>query len=143
MEEIKRAFFRSDNIFFEEELKKYIFKYYKVDYKYNSDKDGAPEFSAKNLVKGFIRNFDDYRKYFMICFRCWKNMDKNEYKYESFWIVNTLENISNIIGSMEEDFIFNEINDFDKFINDFNKLLNNDEEIIKDNYICISEAYVH
>lgn len=145
MEEIKRAFFRSDNLFFEEEINKYPFKFYKADYKYNSDKDGAPEFSAKNLVKGFVRNFDDYRKYFMICFRCWKNNEKNEYKYESYWIVNTLENISNIIGTMSDDFIFDEQYNFNDFIINFNKLLNNDneEEPINNGYICISEAYVH
>jgi hypothetical protein len=145
MEEIKRAFFSSDYLFFKEELNKYPFKFYKADYKYNSDKDGAPDFSAKNLVKGFVRNFDDYRKYFMICFRCWKNNEKNEYKYESYWIVNTLENISNIIGTMSDDFIFEENKNIDEFLISFNKLLSYDitEEPVNNGFICISEAYVH
>lgn len=45
-----------------------------------TDKNEEEEeiFSAKNLLKGFVRNFDDYRKYFMICFRCWKDLENSE-----------------------------------------------------------------
>ena len=73
MEDIKRAFFTAENndySQFIELVKIHNFKLYKVNYIYSSDKDGAPSFSAKNLVGGFVRNFDDLRKYFMICFRC-------------------------------------------------------------------------
>lgn len=97
MEELKRAFFNGDYMVFEEQIKYHPMKFYKVSYKFNSDKDGVPDFSAKNLLKGFIRNFDDCRKYFMICFRCWKNQhDGNKYKYDSLWIVNTNEPIPNV-----------------------------------------------
>lgn len=145
MEDLKRAFFNGDMEVFETQVKANPFKFYKVGYKYDSDKDGVPDFSAKNLLKGFVRSFDDYRKYFMICFRCWKFQDGTKYKYESFWIVNTNEPIHNIIGSMEEDFIFEPINDIDDFISNIKKLPNSDdgEEVYVNEYTCIGESYVH
>jgi hypothetical protein len=143
MEDMKRAFFGGDYGVFEEQLKLHPFKLYKVGYKYNSDKDGVPEFSAKNLLKGFVRNFDDYRKYFMICFRCWKSQDKNEYKYDSFWISNTNEPIQNIIGSLWEDFEFEETSELDNFINMIKKIPETDEPVYVNGFTCIGESYVH
>lgn len=145
MEELKRAFFSNDNIIFEEQLRQHNFKFYKGNYKYNSDKDGAPEFSARNLLKGFVRSFDDYRKYFMICFRCWKNSTNNDsitYEYNSYWIVNTTENIRDITDVCD-DFEFEEI-DIDVLISciqktNFEENDNTEEENIK----CIAESYVH
>ncbi len=137
MEEMKRAFFNGLNEEFENQLKAFPFKLYRVEYKYNSDKDGAPDFSAKNLLKGFVRNFDDFRKYFMICFRCWKNQESNTYEYKSLWIVNTLEPISTVIGSFADDFIFEESTDINTFIKDIAKIENIDDTN------CIGESYVH
>ena len=143
MEDLKRAFFNGDYDMFENQVKTHKFKFYKVGYKYDSDKDGVPDFSAKNLLKGFVRNFDDYRKYFMICFRCWKNQNEIKYKYESYWIVNTNEPICNIIGSVEDDFTFEEMNDIDNFILNIKKLPETDYEIYTNGYSCIGESYVH
>ena len=143
MEDMKRAFFGGDYGVFEEQLKLHPFKLYSVGYKYNSDKDGVPEFSAKNLLKGFVRNFDDYRKYFMICFRCLKALDKNEYKYDSFWISNTNEPIQNIIGSVWEDFEFEETIRLDDFIDQIKKIPETDEPVYINGYTCIGESYVH
>lgn len=143
MEELKRAFFNKDYMVFEEQIKSNSLKFYKVGYKYNSDKDGAPDFSAKNLLKGFVRNFDDYRKYFMICFRCWKNQHEIKYKYDSYWIVNTNEHIHNVIGSMAEDFDFFETSDIDDFISQIKKLPETDEPVWINEYSCIGESYVH
>ena len=137
MEDLKRAFFNGLYEEFESNVKSSPFKFYRVGYKYNGDKDGAPDFSAKNLLKGFVRNFDDYRKYFMICFRCWKDLNETKYKYSSLWIVNTLEPIRNIIGSFSDDFEFEEETDINTFISDIKKLVNIDETL------CIGESYVH
>jgi hypothetical protein len=139
MEELKRAFFNSEYEVFESNLKDNKFRYFKANYRYNSDKDNAPEFSAKNLLGGFVRNFDDFRKYFMICFRCWKiNCEEVKYEYDSLWIVNTNESISTVVGdTFCENFDFEEINDLDKFIEDFKKINNLDETN------CIGESYVH
>lgn len=143
IEDMKRAFFGGNYALFQEQLKQYPFKLYRVAYKYNSDKDGVPDFSAKNLLKGFVRNFDDYRKYFMICFRCWKLQDSNQYKYDSLWIVNTNESIHNVIGSMWEDFEFEETHDFDDFVTEIKKLPVTEEPVYTNGYTCIGESYVH
>jgi hypothetical protein len=132
MEEIKRAFFNKDYELFEELIKKFNFKYYRADYKYSNDKDGAPEFIAKNLVKGFVRNLDDYRKYFMVCFRCYKN--ENNYSYPSLWIVNSNDDIKNIIESIHDDYIYTEESNIPVFLKDIQKI--EDEN-------CIEESYVH
>lgn len=70
MEDIKRAFFNKEYDTFETLIKQHPLRYYRASYNYASDKDGAPEFVAKNLVKGFVRNLDDFRKYFITGFRC-------------------------------------------------------------------------
>jgi len=148
MEELKRAFFNGDYGVFEEQLRTHPFKFYKVNYKYNSDKDGAPEFSAKNLLKGFVRNFDDYRKYFMICFRCWKQQSESLYRYDSLWVVNTNEQIQNVIGSVWDDFVFEEITglnttEMEQFVSDIKKLPETDELVCINGHVCIGESYVH
>lgn len=147
MEEFKRAFFNGDYVVFGEQIKLNPLKFYKVSYKFDSDKDGVPDFSAKNLLKGFVRNFDDYRKYFMICFRCWKNQHDVKYKYDSYWIVNTNEPIPNVIGNLAEDFDFVEMTDIDYFIEQIKKLpesgLDSEEPVWIDEYTCIGESYVH
>jgi hypothetical protein len=133
MEEIKRAFFNNDYQLFNELINNFNFKYYRADYKYSSEKDGAPEFIAKNLVKGFVRNLDDYRKYLMVCFRCYKN-ENNNYTYPSFWIVNSNDNIKDIIGSIYDDYIYVEENDITTFLKEIQKV---------DDESCIVESYVH
>ncbi len=139
MEDIKRAFFGCENndyTQFNELVKAHEFKLYKVNYKYSSDKDGAPTFSAKNLVGGFIRNFDDLRKYFMICFRCIKNdTTPVTYSYPSYWIVNSPEPLQNIIGSLYDDFEFVECNDKEEFYNLMYKLNSEDESLITEGYV--------
>jgi hypothetical protein len=146
MEEIKKLFFSSSGYDeFNQIVMTIPFKFYKVQYKYNSDKDGVPDFSAKNLLKGFVRNFDDYRKYFMICFRCLKLKDKQEFKYESYWIVNTNEPINNVIGSFYDDFEFEPVENINDFLSNIKKLLdvNNEEPVFIGNYECIGESFVH
>ncbi len=143
MEDMKRAFFSGDIGLFEEQLKAHQFVLYNVRYKYDSDKDGVPEFSAKNLLKGFVRNFDDYRKYFMICFRCWKSETESKYKYDSYWIVNSNVPVQDIIGSTWEDFEFESSNDIDGFISQMKKLPESEEPVYIGGYTCIGESYVH
>ena len=133
MEDIKRAFFCKDYELFNELIKQFNFRYFRADYKYSSEKDGAPEFIAKNLVKGFVRNLDDYRKYFMVCFRCYKN-ENNNYSYPSFWIVNSNDDIKDIIESNYDDYNYIEEKDIVTFLQNMQKV--EDEN-------CIEEVYVH
>ena len=138
MEDIKRAFFSKEYESAIELIKAQPLKFYQVGYKYNSDKDGAPEFAAKNLLKGFVRNFDDFRKYFMICFRCFKTPDNN-YEYKSIWIINTNEPIQNIIGSLYDDFEFVLIEDSEPI----NQFLEQIKKLPEETVGLIGESYVH
>jgi hypothetical protein len=141
MEDIKRAFFSADYELFKNLLLEHQFKMYTGEYLYASDKDGAPDYSARNLVKGMIRSFDDYRKYFMICFRCFQNQDdlsKMTYTYPSLWIVNSTDSINIIIGSVAEDYKLTEVSS--ENILDFLKLL---EKLNEETPGLIAESYVH
>jgi hypothetical protein len=92
MEDIKRAFFNKEYELFEELVKQHEFIYYRVSYKYSSDNDNKPDYIARNLLKGFGRALDDYRKYLLVCFRC-KEYEHKKYEYNSLWIVNTKEDL--------------------------------------------------
>ena len=138
LEDIKRAFFNKEYDTFETLIKPHPLKYYRASYNYASDKDGAPEFVAKNLVKGFVRNLDDFRKYFITGFRCFSDVDESglkKYSYPSMWIVNSNDKLEDIIGSLYEDFTFSEENDVDVFLRDFRKLDDVDN--------LLDEAYLH
>jgi hypothetical protein len=135
MEDIKRAFFSKDYDLFYTLIKEHNFKYYSADYKYSCDKDGVQSFIAKNLVKGFVRSLDDYRKYLLVCFRCFSS-EHNTYTYPSLWIVNSNEPLSEIIGSVYEDFNYTEVSDIKDFLTKFRKI-----EV--DDSLLLDEGYVH
>jgi len=125
MEDIKRAFFNKEYELFEELVKQQEFIYYKVSYKYSSDNDNKPDYVARNLLKGFGRALDDYRKYLLVCFRC-KEYEPIKYDYNSLWIVNTKDDLKTIIGSFYDDFnfqlqTFDIENSFNNFLEEFRK----------------------
>jgi len=134
MEDIKRAFFNREYDMFENLIKEHPFIYYNAKYKYSSDNDGKPDYVARNLLKGFNRSLDDYRKYVMVCFRCIELEDR-KYEYQSLWIVNTNENLNSVIGSIYDDFDFQIVENTEKttFLTEFRK---------KDDNI-FAETYVH
>ena len=141
MEDIKRAFFNKEYDLFEELIKNQKLNYYIANYKYSSDKDGAPEFVATNLLKGFVRNLDDYRKYLMVCFRCLSIENKN-YEYPSLWILNSNDKLNEIIGDLYDDFKFIELNiDNEIARNEFLFNFRKSNFDIKSN--LLDEAYVH
>lgn len=138
MEEIKRAFFNNEYDVFQDLIKDHNFGYFNVEYKYSSENDNKPEYIAKNLVGGFVRNIEDFAKYFLVCFRCYKI--KNTYIYHSLWMVNIktdnyLESIKEVIGTVYDDFTFTSVDDVESFLNDLQKKEITDELII--------EKYVH
>ncbi len=136
MEDIKRAFFSGEYDKFEELVSQHNFKLLYGTYKWSSDKDGAPEFVAKNLLKGFVRKFDDFRKYFIICFRCFQETKSpNTYSYPSLWIVNTLDD--KLLDKFSDDFTFTKAEDSSTFYKLFRKI----DNISNDN--MFDESYVH
>ena len=139
MESIKRSFFNKEYENFNNLVKEHNFKFFSAKYKYSDEKDDAPEFIAKNLVKGFVRNMDDYRKYLMVCFRCFKYNNENRYLYDSLWIVNSNDDLKNIIGTIYDDFEFTEVEDIDDFLYKFIKIEDQNENLEN----IIEEKYVH
>ena len=111
---------------------------YFANYKYSSDKDGAPDFVAKNLIGGFVRNLEDYKKYLMVCFRCYQ-ICTSKYKYKSLWIVNTTEPLNNVIGSFYEDFDFVKVDEIE--IDNFLETIKRSNESNDSNLLI--EKYLH
>lgn len=130
MEDIKRAFFSGEYDKFDELVKEHNFTLLHGTYKWSSDKDGAPEFVAKNLLKGFVRKFDDFRKYFIICFRCvQETKSPNSYSYPSLWIVNTLDD--KLIDKFSDDFTFTKPENSSNFY----KLIRKEESSFDESYV--------
>ena len=145
MEDIKRAFFSKDYDTFNTLVRQQPFKFYKSWYKYSDDNNGKPSFVAKNLLRGFVQNLDDYRKYLMVCFRCIiaPNSDKpTHYEYPAYWIVNSNDDLKTIIGSIYDDFEFFEVTSDDPerlviMLREMQKTENEDDTTL------VGEAYLH
>jgi len=138
MEDIKRAFFNKEYNAFNELIRQHPFKYYYANYKYASDNTGRPTYIAKNLLRGFVQGLDDYRKYFIVCFRCLK--EENEYSYPSYWIVNSNDDIKTILGSLYDDYDFNLVEDQSEITNLLKKMEKNENE---EDDTLIGEIYLH
>ncbi len=141
MEDIKRAFFNKEYELFEELIKQHEFIYYRVSYKYSSDNDNKPDYVARNLLKGFGRALDDYRKYLLVCFRC-VEVEPKKYEYNSLWIVNTNDDLKTVIGSFYDDFDFQlQTFDVENSINKFLEELRKKDMEVETN--IIGETYIH
>ena len=145
MEDIKRAFFSKDYDTFNTLVRQQPFKYYKANYKYADDNNGKPAFVAKNLLRGFVQNLDDYRKYLMVCFKCIiaPNSDKPiHYKYHAYWIVNSNDDLKTIIGSIYDDFEFFEVDsdDPERVVIMLREMQKNDDD---NDPTLVGEAYLH
>jgi len=141
MEDIKRAFFNKEYELFEELVKQHEFIYYRVSYKYSNDNDNKPDYVARNLLKGFGRALDDYRKYLLVCFRC-DEVEPKKYEYNSLWIVNTNDDLKTVIGSFYDDFDFQlQTFDVENNINKFLEELRKKDMEIETN--IIGETYIH
>lgn len=141
MEDIKRAFFSKEYDTFHELVRQHAFKYYSVNYKYSSDNNGRPAYVAKNLLRGFVQGLDDYRKYLMVCFRCiLSDPNTNEYTYPSYWIVNSNDNIAEILGSLYDDYEFSPVieeSDIHTLLHKMEKSENESDDTL------IGEVYLH
>ncbi len=142
MEDIKRAFFSKDYDTFNTLVKQQPFGFYESWYKYSNDNNGKPAFVAKNLLRGFVQNLDDYRKYLMVCFRCiLTNQETNCYKYPSYWIVNSNDDLKSILGSLYDDFEFIDITSQEERITTMLKRMEKNED--ENDTALVGEAYLH
>ena len=141
MEDIKRAFFSKEYDAASELIKQQPFKFYKVNYKYSSDNTGRPAYVAKNLLRGFVQGLDDYRKYLMACFRCiLVNKETNEYRYPSYWIVNTNDDLQTVLGSVYDDYDFVAVEGDDDISKMLKKMEKNEDE---NDEALVGEVYLH
>jgi hypothetical protein len=141
MEDIKRAFFNKEYDNFKDMIREHPFKYYQANYKYASDNTGRPGYVAKNLLRGFVQGLDDYRKYFIVCFRCiLTNKDINEYSYPSYWIVNSNDDLKTILGSLYDDYEFNLVEEQREIASLLKKMEKNENE---EDDTLIGEIYLH
>jgi len=139
MENMKRAFFNKDYVNFQEEMKIHPFKMYKANYNYSNDNDGRPDFVARNLLRGFVQGLDDYRKYLLVCFRCiLRDVENKYYDYPSYWIVNSNDELSVILGSLYDDYEFTSIESDETKLNMMLEM----EKKEDDEYV-IGESYLH
>jgi hypothetical protein len=102
LEEAKRYFFNGEYQQFIDNVKNNGLRLFKGVYNFSNYQDGSPKYAAKNRLNGFVRDFDDYRKYFIASFRCIEKSEK-EYEYTSLWLVNTNENIDILVPGFSED----------------------------------------
>jgi hypothetical protein len=141
MENLKREFFNKEYVNFQESIKEHPFKMYQANYKYASDNDGRPEFVARNLLRGFIQGLDDYRKYLLVCFRCiLQDVENKKYSYPSYWIVNSNDDLSVILGSLYDDYEFTMIESDESKMN---MMLEMEKKEQEENQYIIGESYLH
>lgn len=143
MEDIKRAFFCKEYDTFQQLARQQPFKYYKANYKYAEDNTDRPAFVAKNLLRGFVQNLDDYRKYLMVGFRCVSHIDSNNathYRYPSYWIVNSNDELKTILGSLYDDFEFISVEEPERIVRMLRRMEKNEDENDSE---LIGEVYLH
>jgi hypothetical protein len=139
MEDIKRAFFSKDYDTAYQLIRQHPFKFYKANYKYADDNAGRPAFVAKNLLRGFVQSLDDYRKYLMVGFRC-ISIVENRYSYPSYWIVNSNDDLKNILGSIYDDFAFIPVVEEERIVRMYRNMQKNEDETDE---ALIGEVYLH
>lgn len=141
MEDIKRVFFSKEYETAYQLIKQHPFKFYKVNYKFSSDNTGRPSYVAKNLLRGFVQGLDDYRKYLLVCFRCiLVDKESNEYRYPSYWIVNTNDDVKTMLGTTYDDYEFISLEDDEAISNMLKKMEKNEDD---NDELLIGEVYLH
>jgi hypothetical protein len=133
LETLKRLFFNmyteEDNMNFLNEINLQTYKFYYLKYKYDSDMNNKATFMASNLNKGFVKRFDDYKKYLFGVFRCYQK-DTN-YMYDGFLLYNAVESIEEVIGDNIDDFEYSVIN-LESFLEGIKKL---GDDVLDEKYI--------
>jgi Elongation factor 1 gamma, conserved domain len=143
LETCKRAFFANEFKTFEDELKSKPWCLYKAVYKFGSDKDGCPDYNARNLNSGFVQSLNGQAKYLFCAFRCVQpKEDEKKYEYPSLWISNVADpDLKPLLGSFYDDFEWTRVDatsetDFSSFMESFKKTPD-------DNVSVIGEKYFH
>lgn len=134
LENSKRAFFTDkDSTILKTELSTKPYQLYHIEYKYSSDYDGSMDFVARNVVHGMMNNYDSFRKYMFMVYRCYVVDNKRQYKYDGYVVSNTSD-IQKVLGDKYDDFTWTQMTDIDEFMMHF---VNSTEENL------LHESYLH
>lgn len=107
LELCKKNFFDGNTIAFMEELRSNHFKIYFAEYKYVHDYEHKPSFIVDNLLRGFVQQLENKRKYLFVCFKC---LQKNgSYIIQAIWICNCPIPMEEIVSDKYDDFEWEEL----------------------------------
>jgi hypothetical protein len=141
LENAKRALVAKEYDEFHNQLKLAPYQFYRVSYNTSSDYDGRPPYVAKNLIGGFVRELEDFRKYFFVVHRCVQpDLSVQHYEYTSLWIANT-PSVSDVYESKHPDryadFTFEQIDEsgVEQFLVDFRKTPDDNENVLAEKYL--------
>ncbi len=139
LEEAKRYFFNGEYQQFIDNVKNNGLRLFKGVYNFSNYQDGSPKYAAKNRLNGFVRDFDDYRRYFIASFRCIEKSEK-EYEYTSLWLVNTNESIDVLVSGFSED---HTLVPFDGSVEDFTNELSVYKRSEEQPENLVGEVFLH
>lgn len=106
LEPCKSSFFTGDNASFMKELATGKYRIYFSEYRYTNEYDGRPTFILENLLRGFVQQLEDKRKYLFTGFKCTKNTSFN---ICGIWITNCTLAMQQIVGDKYDDFEWEEL----------------------------------
>ncbi len=107
LEPCKSSFFTGDLILFMKELTSGKYRIYFTEYRYSSEYDGSPTFILDNLLRGFVQQLEEKRKYLFTGFKCTKNI--NGYNISGIWITNCTLPMEQIAHGKYDDFEWEEL----------------------------------
>ena len=112
LEPAKTKFFSKDIAGFMAEITNGKFTVFTANYNFNTDYDGSPPFVVNNLIRGFVRQLEDKRKYLFAAFKCVKT--GSNYSITSVWVSNCTLPLSEVIPDKYDDFTWTPVDITDK-----------------------------
>jgi len=112
MEVIKRVFFNESIEDFTNLCSNYTFQYYHLRYRFASDNDMKPKYIAGNLVGGLVKQLEEFKQFLFGVARCEVSLHPGNgttYLYDFYTILNTQHNIQDVLGSLLDDYLIEEI----------------------------------
>lgn len=131
LENAKRAFFNNSFDDFKSGALAKQYKYYNINYKYNSDYDGKPDFIVRNAVGGIAKQFEDSTKYVFAVIRATK--EDGKIVITGKVIYNSTSEMNEVIGSIVDDFNWIEVtgDSVSDYLDDFKR----NDSLFKEDFV--------
>ena len=107
LEPCKSKFFAGDTISFMEELRSGRYRIYFTEYRFSNDYESSPTFVVDNLLRGFVQQLEDRRKYLFTGFKCIRINES--YTINGIWITNCTLPMEQIVAGKYDDFEWEEL----------------------------------